>query len=72
MCDMINVETTLEQQLYDGQISRLDYTLLSPEHREAFQQFCQENYLLTDEKAAEKYIHWLLDQELKAHTECLD
>lgn len=65
-------QKTLEQQLYDGEISRLDYALLSPEHREAFQQFCQENYFLTDEKAAEKYFHRLLDQELKAHTEGLD
>lgn len=30
-------QKTLEQQLYDGEISRLDYALLSPEHREAFQ-----------------------------------
>ncbi|MBR0265542.1 MAG: hypothetical protein IJQ60_16865 [Prevotella sp.] len=62
----------LEQQLYNGEISRLEFVQRSPEHREAFAAFCQDNGLTVDDNTAEKFFDYLLKQEEKAHTEGLD
>ncbi|MBQ9678544.1 MAG: hypothetical protein IJV44_10455 [Prevotella sp.] len=71
---MNQVQTTekLEQMLYDSEISRLEFAQRSPEHREAFAAFCQDNGLTVDDQAAERFFDWLLKCEEKAHTMGLD
>lgn len=62
----------LEQQLYNGEISRLEFVQRSPEHREAFAAFCQDNGLTVSDSTAERFFAWLLEQEISAHTVGLD
>jgi hypothetical protein len=66
-------QKTLEQQLYDGEISRLEYINgLDQEHIDAFKAFCRHFMLPEDAESAEKFFDHLLLQEEKAHTEGLD
>ena len=66
------VTDKLEQQLYNGEISRLEFAQRSPEHREAFAAYCQDNGLTVNDSTAERFFDWLLEQEIKAHTVGLD
>ncbi len=61
-----------ELQHYNGEIPLKEYIDRSPECRETFRRFCQEYDLPADEKAAERFFDWLLEQEEEAHTDGLD
>jgi hypothetical protein len=64
------IETFLDE--LTGNISRLEYLQQSPEHQEAFRQYCDSSGLRPSEQAAEQYFDRLLKEEEKAHTEGLD
>ena len=66
-------EEVLDQLLYDGTISRLEYIYHhSPEMIGEYKKFCQENKLPEDEDSANKFQDWLLKAEENAHTDNLD
>ena len=67
-----DADLQLDMHLYNGETPLKEYIERSPEYREAFGQFCQEYDLSTDEKAAERFFDWLLEQEEEAHTDGLD
>lgn len=65
--------STLEKQLYDGEISRLEFiSRHSQEWIDDFERFCKEKNIPEDDNAAEKYFAYRLEQEEKTHTEGLD
>ncbi len=59
-------------KFYAPILSHLEYLQQSPEHQEAFLQYCQESGLRPSEEAAEQYFDRLLKEEEKAHTDLLD
>ena len=67
-----NADLQLDLRHYDGEIPLKEYIERSPEYRETFCQFCQEYDLPADEKAAERFFDWLLEQEEEVHTDGLD
>lgn len=63
----------LEQKLYDGEISRLEFIYHhSEEWIVDYKRFCQSKNLPEDNDSAEAYFNNRLEREEKAHTEGLD
>lgn len=63
----------LEQLLYNGEISRLEFIRHhSEEWVNDFEKFCKEKNLEENDEAAEKYFNHRLECEEKAHTDGLD
>ena len=66
-------EATLDEMLYNGQISRLEYiNRYSPECRQNFHLFCMKRGYVKDNHSAELFYDYTLSEEEKAHTELLD
>ena len=61
-------EELLQQQLYEGKITWLEFVQQS-EHSEEFQQFCQDNGLPENEQTAQQFWDWMQEQEKQAHIE---
>lgn len=59
-------EELLQQQLYEGKISWLEYMQQS-EHGEEFRQYCQDNALPENEQTAQQFHDWILKQEERDH-----
>ena len=58
----------LQQQLYEGKITWLEFMQLS-EHSEEFRQYCESKGLAADNQTAQQFHDWLLAQEEQDHTE---
>lgn len=66
-------EETLQELLFKGNISRLEYIYHHSQERiDNFKDYCQKRGLQEDETAASNYMDYLLKQEEDAHTEMLD
>ena len=66
-------EETLQELLYKGNISRLEYSYHASQERiDDFREYCQENSLQEDEKSAEMFFDYLLKREEIEHTDLLD
>lgn len=61
-------EELLQQQLYEGKITWLEYVQQS-EHNNEFRQYCQDNGLSENEQTAQQFHDWMLKQEEQDHTE---
>ena len=64
-------EELLQQQLYEGKITWLEYVQQS-EHSEEFRQYCQDNGLPEDNQTAQQFRDWQLKEEEQVHTVGLD
>ena len=62
------IEELLQQQLYEGKISWLEYIEQS-EHSNEFRQYCQDNGLAADNQTAQQFWDWMQEQEKQAHIE---
>lgn len=67
-----NNEPELLQQLYNGQLTHLEYVRRSAEYQDPFKQFCQEHQLQESDRAAQQFLDSLLKEEELAHTDGLD
>lgn len=66
-------EDTLDDLLYKGEITRLDYLYHhSEEKKQMFEEYCQKNDLPKTEETALKFFQIELKQEDRDHTENLD
>lgn len=66
-------EETLEQLLYEGKITRLEYIYHhSQEMKDEFSDFCRQNNLEENDESAEKFWDNLLQMEEEAHINGLD
>ena len=66
-------EQTLDEMLFKGQISRLEYIYHhSQEMIDDFKQYCQKKRLQENEETANSYTAYCLKREEKAHIEELD
>ena len=61
-------EELLQQQLYEGKITWLEYVQQS-EHNNEFRQYCQDNGLSENEQTAQQFHDWMQEQEKQAHIE---
>lgn len=64
-------EELLQQQLYEGKISWLEYMQQS-EYSEEFRQYCQDNELPEDNQTAQQFRDWQLKEEEQAHIDGLE
>lgn len=66
-------EETLEQLLFDENITRLEYIYHhSQEMIDEYKEFCKQNGLEENEESANKFQDWQLQKEEDAHTDGLD
>ena len=66
-------EETLEELLYKGSISRLEFIYHHSQERiDDFKAYCQKRGLQEDEAAAEQYTDFILQRQEESHTELLD
>lgn len=66
-------ENELQEMLHNGDINHLQYVCHHSEERKiAFVSFCGERGLSADDKAAQQFVEYQLNQEKEAHTEYLD
>lgn len=66
-------ENELQEMLHNGDINHLQYVCHHSEGRKiAFVSFCGERGLSADDKAAQQFVEYQLNQEEKAHSEYLD
>lgn len=66
-------ENELQEMLHNGEIDHLQYVCHHSEERKmAFVSFCGERGLSADDKAAQQFVEYQLNQEKEAHTEYLD
>ena len=66
-------ENELQEMLHNGDINHLQYVCHHSEERKmAFVSFCGERGLSADDKAAQQFVEYQLNQEEKAHSEYLD
>ena len=66
-------ENELQEMLHNGEIDHLQYVCHHSEERKmAFVSFCGERGLAADDKAAQQFVEYQLNQEKEAHTEYLD
>ena len=66
-------EENLQEMLHNGEIDHLQYVCHHSEERKmAFVSFCGERGLPVDDKAAQQFVEYQLNQEEKAHSEYLD
>lgn len=66
-------ENELQEMLHKGDIDHLQYVCHHSEERKiAFVSFCGERGLSADDKAAQQFVEYQLNQEEKAHSEYLD
>lgn len=66
-------EEDLQEMLHRGEIDFLTYvTHHSEERKMEFVAFCNERGLSSDERAAQQFVEYRLNQEEKAHSEYLD
>lgn len=66
-------EENLQEMLHNGEIDHLQYVCHHSEERKmAFISFCGERGLSADDKAAQQFVEYQLNQEEKAHSEYLD
>ena len=66
-------EESLQKMLHNGEIDHLQYVCHHSEERKmAFVSFCGERGLPVDDKAAQQFVEYQLNQEEKAHSEYLD
>ena len=63
----ICVTKDLEEKLYNGEISWLEYAQQSTEYSEDYRQFCMDYRLTADNLSAEQFFDWLLESEKEAH-----
>lgn len=61
-------EELLQQQLYEGKISWLEYIEQS-EHSNEFRQYCEENGMKATERTAQQFWDEVLHEEEQAHIE---
>lgn len=59
-------EELLQQQLYEGKISWLEYIEQS-EHGEEFRQYCEENGMKATERTAQQFWDRLMKEEEQVH-----
>lgn len=64
-------EELLQQQLYEGKISWLEYIQQS-EYSKEFRQYCQDNGLPEDNQMAQQFRDWQLKEEQQAHIDGLE
>lgn len=69
---MIEGKDDLEIQLFDGEISLLEYLQQSPEYCADFKQFCDDYGLMVNEESANRFQDWLLYSEEDDHIDGLD
>ena len=63
----------LDQMLYDGKISGIDYvTHQSEETTHDFKKYCARRAITENEESAGNYLNYLLREEERSHTEGLD
>ena len=66
-------EDVLEELLYNGEITRLEYIYHHSQERiDDFKMYCQKRELHENEAAAEAYSEFILKRQENAHTELLD
>lgn len=66
-------EQILEQLLYNGEITRLEYIYHHSQERiDNFKMYCQKRSLQENETAAEAYNDFILKLQEQSHTELLD
>ena len=66
-------EEVLQELLYNGQITRLEYIYHHSQDRiDDFKYYCEKRGLQETEETAEAYNGYLLKREEKAHVEYLD
>ena len=66
-------EEVLEEMLYKGEISRLEFIYHHSQKRiDDYKAYCQKKGLQEDEESAEAFADFLLRREEKEHTEELD
>lgn len=66
-------EENLQEMLHNGEIDHLQYVCHHSEERKmAFISFCGERGLSADDKAAQQFVEYQLNQEEKAHSEYLN
>ncbi len=66
-------EDTLEEMLFKGEITQLEYIYHHSQERiDNFKAYCQKRGIQEDDTAAAAYMDWLLKQEENAHTDLLD
>lgn len=61
-------EELLQQQLYEGKITWLEYIEQS-DHSNEFRQYCQDKGLSENEQTAQQFYDWMQEQEKQAHIE---
>ena len=64
-------EELLQQQLYEGKISWLEYMQQS-EYSEEFRQYCQDNELPEDNQTAQQFRDWQLKEQEQSHIDGLE
>ena len=62
----------LQEKLHHGEITRLEYVTQSEELKQQYEEYCKAFGLQQNEKSAEQFTDYLLNQEVEAHTEYLD
>lgn len=66
-------EETLQELHCKGNITKLEYIYhTSQETIDDFKEFCRNNSLQEDEKAAERFFDYLLEREESEHTDLID
>lgn len=66
-------QETLEELLFNGDISRLEYIYHHSQERiDDYKAYCQKRGVREDEASAEAYSDFLLKCETNSHTELLD
>ena len=66
-------EETLDELLYKGEITRLDYLYHhSEEKKQQFEEYCRKNDLPLNEDTALKFFQLEIKQEDRDHTDNLD
>lgn len=66
-------DDTLKEKLHKGEITTLNYVSHQSEQmQQDFINYCEEKGLQQNEKSAQSFLEWSLNQEEKAHSEYLD
>ena len=63
----------MKLMLHSGEITTLDYVYHQSEQlKQQYIDYCKKRGLQQDEKSAQTFLEWSLNQEITAHTEYLD
>ena len=66
-------DDTLKPMPHNGEITTLDHVYHQSEQiKQQYIEYCQKRGLQQDEKSAQTFMEWSLNQEEKAHSEYLD